>query len=146
MKDLLERALPFVPADLAAEILEAIQERPRRATRLPEDWRPSPSLMTWASKERPDVCVTVQSDAFRDYWMAKGGKDACKLDWNATFRNWIRNCRSDPRPKAPVRPEFTPKPVEIARSRRSAEPPSQAVRDMMAGLAAKLRINVGVAE
>ena len=28
---------------------------------------------------------------FADFWHAKAGKDACKLDWLATWRNWIRN-------------------------------------------------------
>ena len=28
---------------------------------------------------------------FCDYWNAKSGKDAAKLDWQATWRNWLRN-------------------------------------------------------
>ena len=28
---------------------------------------------------------------FRDYWLAKAGKDGAKLDWSATWRNWVRN-------------------------------------------------------
>lgn len=27
---------------------------------------------------------------FRDYWRAKGGASARKLDWDATWRNWCR--------------------------------------------------------
>lgn len=29
-------------------------------------------------------------EKFSDYWIAKAGKDACKLDWLATWRNWCR--------------------------------------------------------
>lgn len=35
--------------------------------------------------------VAVEADKFRDYWTAKAGKDAAKLDWLATWRNWCRN-------------------------------------------------------
>jgi len=140
MKDLLAKCIPYVPADLAEEIHEALQKPAGRATRLPESWRPSPSLMTWAAKERPDVCATRQVGAFTDFWNAKPGKDACKLDWDATFRNWIRNCRADPRPV--VRNEPNPSPATVMARRKAVEPPSQAVKDMMAGLAAKLRVSL----
>ena len=29
--------------------------------------------------------------SFRDYWIAKSGAAATKLDWRATWRNWLRN-------------------------------------------------------
>lgn len=31
---------------------------------------------------------------FADYWKAKPGRDGCKLDWLATWRNWCRNQRA----------------------------------------------------
>lgn len=27
---------------------------------------------------------------FRDYWQARAGKEGVKLDWQATWRNWVR--------------------------------------------------------
>jgi hypothetical protein len=36
--------------------------------------------------------VVVISEQFRDYWLSKTGKDATKINWQATWRNW---CRSD---------------------------------------------------
>jgi hypothetical protein len=30
---------------------------------------------------------------FRDYWIAQPGQRGVKLDWNATFRNWVRSAR-----------------------------------------------------
>jgi hypothetical protein len=39
----------------------------------------------------PDV-VRIEADKFRDFWHSKSGKDAAKMDWQATWRNW---CRSD---------------------------------------------------
>ena len=54
---------------------------------LPDDWR------MWARTIFPgstDEQVTCQADQFRDYWIAKPGAMACKLDWEATWRNWCR--------------------------------------------------------
>ncbi len=34
--------------------------------------------------------VRRESEKFRDHWLAKAGKDAAKLDWEAAWRNWIR--------------------------------------------------------
>jgi hypothetical protein len=32
-----------------------------------------------------------QLPAFRDYWLAQPGQKGVKADWDATFRNWLRN-------------------------------------------------------
>ena len=55
---------------------------------LPDDWR------AWAEAQRPDLDVLLVADAFRDFWIAKPGKDGRKSDWQATWRNWVRNQRS----------------------------------------------------
>lgn len=63
----------------------------KRAFRLPEDWTLPRSWGTWALEagltERE---VRDQADRFKDYWLAKAGKDATKQDWSATWRNWVR--------------------------------------------------------
>jgi hypothetical protein len=63
----------------------------RRGTRLPEGWQPSELLRAWASKEHPGVDVPRALDEFRDYWEALPGSRACKLDWEKTFKNRIRD-------------------------------------------------------
>lgn len=35
------------------------------------------------------------AEDFRDYWVAKPGKDGAKLDWLATWRRWCRNQRGN---------------------------------------------------
>ncbi len=35
----------------------------------------------------------VEAATFVDHWHAKSGRDATKLDWQATWRNWVRNSR-----------------------------------------------------
>lgn len=66
-----------------------------RASRLPATWTPPQEWVEWAIKEKgwsTDKVVAV-ADMFRDFWIAKAGKDGRKLDWFATWRNWCRNQR-----------------------------------------------------
>lgn len=57
---------------------------------LPADWRDWAKTNCFASDEE----ITRQADTFRDYWIAKPGSQACKLDWPATWRNWCRKAFS----------------------------------------------------
>jgi hypothetical protein len=34
--------------------------------------------------------VQFEADKFRDFWHAKAGSGATKLDWSATWRTWCR--------------------------------------------------------
>jgi hypothetical protein len=52
---------------------------------LPKDWA------DWAKQERPDLDLRSVGEQFRDYWSAKAGSGSTKLDWQATWRNWVRN-------------------------------------------------------
>lgn len=74
---------------------EPKEQKRSRGSRLPSAWKPSNEELQWASNERPDLIVAREAEKFRDYWTAKAGKDATKLDWNATWRNWIRNAREE---------------------------------------------------
>src|SRR5690606_33543042 len=60
--------------------------------RLPEDWQPTAEQWAYAS-ERGYVSdqIELMVEDFRDYWLAKPGKDARKRDWNRTWRRWVRN-------------------------------------------------------
>ena len=54
--------------------------------------------------ERQDLSaddVRREAQVFADYWHAKAGADARKLDWQATWRNWVR--RADGRATTPRR-------------------------------------------
>lgn len=52
---------------------------------LPDDWR------AWCIEHRPDLDPQSVADQFRDFWVAKPGKDGRKADWLATWRNWCRS-------------------------------------------------------
>jgi uncharacterized protein YdaU (DUF1376 family) len=52
---------------------------------LPKEWA------DWAKQERPDLDLRSVGEQFKDYWSAKAGSGSTKLDWQATWRNWVRN-------------------------------------------------------
>lgn len=64
-----------------------------RGSRLSQEWLLPKPWGEWALQERPQWTaedVRRCADRFRDYWIAKTGKDATKADWEATWRNWVR--------------------------------------------------------
>lgn len=78
------------------------QREKKTASRLPPDWEPSEILKAWAVKERPDLDIVLTIAKFRDYWAAKPGRGGLKLDWEATFRNWVRDEKPGKRVTAQV--------------------------------------------
>lgn len=73
-------------AELAALTPEK-KETVSRATRLPNGWVPAPSDIELVTAAYPNLDVAHETDCFRDYWLGCG---KTKLDWRATFRNWMR--------------------------------------------------------
>ena len=61
---------------------------------LPKNWILPAQWAAWAQGERPDLDPNKVADEFRDYWIAKPGKEGRKADWEATWRNWVRNQRA----------------------------------------------------
>jgi hypothetical protein len=59
-----------------------------RGTRLPIDWQPGPEYVAFARSGGLNPAAIALR--FRDHWHAKAGKDACKVSWLATWRNWCR--------------------------------------------------------
>lgn len=60
-----------------------------RGTRCTPSYTPRDETVTALRAEGfPNPLGSLPS--FRDYWTAKPGKDGCKLDWDATFRIWVR--------------------------------------------------------
>lgn len=74
------------------------------ATRLPADWKPSNEEIEFCRIERPDLNVNEVKKRFVDYWVAIGGAKGRKLDWAATWRNWVRNERNVPTQKQNSQP------------------------------------------
>lgn len=53
---------------------------------LPKDWG-NWALESGLTREQ----VIFEAEKFRDYWVSISGQKGVKMDWLATWRNWIRN-------------------------------------------------------
>jgi len=62
-----------------------------RGARLPANWKPDSELAEWSKTERPDLDLRKVFAEFTDYWNSVAGSKGVKLDWNATWRNWVRS-------------------------------------------------------
>ena len=79
-------------------------------SRLPTDWAASPEQLAWARAERSDIDPAREAASFRDYWHGVAGAKGRKADWEATWRNWIRNSRGSGPPRAPGSAPYQPLP------------------------------------
>lgn len=74
---------------------KSVVERPRqRGTRLSPDWMPARSVIDEIKAECPHVDLEAEHRKFVDYWTDKTGKDATKISWEGTWRNWVRRAES----------------------------------------------------
>ena len=46
-------------------------------------------MVAWARERTPDVNGKLETERFINYWTAKAGKEAIKLDWGKTWKNWM---------------------------------------------------------
>lgn len=87
-------ASEFVPTSPASAVKPAAQ----RGSRLASDWALTGAWVREGAKARAqsglpplsDREMQAEGEKFRDHWRAKAGKDATKVDWLATWRNWCR--------------------------------------------------------
>lgn len=76
----------------------------KRGERLPEGWTLPRPWGEWTEGEFPSWSrdyIRLEGQKFADFWHAKSGKDATKLDWEATWRNWCRNAKGPSAKDAP---------------------------------------------
>ena len=73
---------------------EVEHARSPTGSRLPADWQPSETELRWAADARPDIDAKAEVERFRDYWHGVAGAKGRKLDWPATWRNWIRSANA----------------------------------------------------
>lgn len=83
------------------DLKEKIKKETATAMRLPNDWEPSLQDIEFCQSTRPDLNPHEIASGFRDYWIAQPSAKGKKLDWSATWRNWVRNARqAQQRPQA----------------------------------------------
>lgn len=81
---------PKVPLSNSEDIKK--RERQNRGTRITPDWTPLEPERAFAKTEGfSDWEIQREAQKFRDYWTACAGAKGVKLDWSATWRQWIRS-------------------------------------------------------
>lgn len=72
-----------------------------KGKRLSPDWQLPKAWGEWTLETMGWETATVRLEAekFRDYWVATSGRNASKLDWEATWRNWCRNAKVQATPQ-----------------------------------------------
>lgn len=75
---------------------KAISSKVQRGTRWPADAVVPDDWVTEAAGRRkahgkPAIDLVLEAEKFRNYWSAKSGASATKIDWRATWRNWALN-------------------------------------------------------
>lgn len=62
-----------------------------RGCRIPDGWKPTSNDVAYAISQG---CTEIEIEQialdFYQYWVAKSGQDAVKMDWHATWQRWIR--------------------------------------------------------
>jgi len=98
----------------------------------------------WAQTERPDLNIRQIAEQFKDYWIAQPGQKGVKLDWSATWRNWVRNSKATKanpadiiRLTVPASNEPDAALAKIKADEQITRPPTQAEREMLASLKRK---------
>jgi uncharacterized protein YdaU (DUF1376 family) len=120
-------------------------KRLRNGTRLPTDWVLPSAWRDWAKAERPDLFIDSVAHQFHDFWIAKTGTNATKLDWQATWRNWVRNqkaLRLNPadvaRTTVPSTVERDPTLVQLDEQHKKWKPPAPEILEKMKALKSKV--------
>lgn len=89
---------PLVPPaggndpDEKTEAEDKPDDKSPRGTRLPDDWVLPRAWGEWAMQHFEVSADDVRGEAakFRDYWHARAGAQARKIDWQKTWQNWFR--------------------------------------------------------
>lgn len=111
-----------------------------RGSRLPANWKPDAELAEWSKTERPDLDLRKVFAEFTDYWNSVPGSKGVKLDWNATWRNWVRSQKVEKqsfaqqaadvaRQTVPLSPTYDSALKQIEADRKTAVPMPADIRE-----------------
>jgi len=89
---------PLVPPNPKTDAAPSAPPDTRRGTRLPENWVLPKSWGNWAvSQGLSESRIREISEVFSDYWHSIPGEKGRKVDWEATWRNWVRREKEKPK-------------------------------------------------
>jgi hypothetical protein len=98
----------------------------------------------FCKETRPELHPTRTFDQFKDYWIAQAGQKGVKLDWFATWRNWVRSTNAPKQNPAdnirltvPSKNEPDPALLKIKQDEKITRPPNLAELERMAQIRKK---------
>ena len=74
-------------------------EKKQTPSLLNEDFQPRESDWKEMAEHFPWVDLKLHTHAFKDYWLSIPESKAKKVDWNRTWKNWIRRVAEQQKPK-----------------------------------------------
>jgi len=80
--------------------VEPSEKKSTKGSRISPEWWPSEALLEWAAKEIPSTDALGQTPNFVDWWVAAAGAKAVKLDWDRTWKVWMRKQQPSKRSQA----------------------------------------------
>jgi hypothetical protein len=123
---------------------ETEAKKSTRGSRLSADFVLPKEWADWARQERPDLDLRSVGEQFKDYWSAKAGSGSTKLDWQATWRNWVRNQKmvfkqaDIARTTVPASSQRDPALAKLDEDRKNAKPNPEILKMIREGLRGKV--------
>jgi hypothetical protein len=88
----LQTAIPETERETERETeTETKKEKKTLGKRLASDFSFPKEWEEFCQQTRPELSPVKTFDQFKDYWIAQAGQKGVKLDWFATWRNWVRS-------------------------------------------------------
>lgn len=103
---------PAAGAGKPSVTVNALSKSRARGQRIPASWHPTHVEGLDADTE----LIAREAAKFRDYWLAQPGAKGVKLDWDATWRNWMRRA-TERKPGYGQRGQHQPSATDIAMAR-----------------------------
>jgi hypothetical protein len=135
---LAERLQTAIPETERETETETKKEKKTLGKRLASDFSFPKEWEEFCQTERPELSPVKTFDQFKDYWIAQAGQKGVKLDWFATWRNWVRSTNAPKQNPAdivrltvPSRNEPDPALEKIKADAKKAAPLPDHIRKIM---------------
>ena len=135
---LAERLQTAIPETERETETETKKEKKTLGKRLASDFSFPLEWEQFCQQTRPELSPVKTFDQFKDYWIAQAGQKGVKLDWFATWRNWVRSTnapKQNPydvvRLTVPSRNEPDPALEKIKADAKKAAPLPDHIRQIM---------------
>ena len=135
---LAERLQTAIPETERETETETKKEKKTLGKRLASDFSFPKEWEDFCQQTRPELSPVKTFDQFKDYWIAQAGQKGVKLDWFATWRNWVRSTNAPKQNPAdivrltvPSRNEPDPALEKIKADAKKAAPLPDHIRQIM---------------